>query len=169
MTGVLGGTVTGEPFRAMTEAIQFEPWYETERFEGGESSLGLVHHGERDPLGSATWEGESRAGVVHGALVGREHTDTDTLVERVLDAPHETLREVDGPFVLAAVDFDAERFVLATDKLGTRPCYYTLENGLAFGSSVAALLTGIDDPQLDEQGVSDLLMMSGLWGERTLV
>ncbi|WP_049996560.1 asparagine synthase-related protein [Halococcus sediminicola] len=169
MTGVLGGTVTGEPFRAMTEAIQFEPWYETERFEEGESSLGLVHHGERDPLGSAAWEGESRAGVVHGALVGREHTNTENLVERVLDSPHETLREVDGPFALACVDFDAERFVLATDKLGTRPCYYTLENGLAFGSSVAALLTGLDDPQLDEQGVSDLLMMSGLWGERTLV
>lgn len=169
MTGVLGGTVTDGSLGEMAATMQFEPWYETDRFEQGESGLGLVHHGERDPLGSAAWEGEGRAGVVHGALVGREHIDTEGLVERVLDAPHETLREMDGSFALACVDFDAERFVLATDKLGTRPCYYTLENGLAFGSSVAALLTGLDDSALDEQGVSDLLMMGNLWGERTLV
>jgi asparagine synthase (glutamine-hydrolysing) len=169
MTGILGGTVTNGALGEMAAELDFEPWYETERFEEDESGLGVVHHGERDPLGSATWTGERRAGVVHGALVGREHTDTQEFVERVLDAPHETLRDVDGPFALACADFDAERFVLATDKLGTRPCYYTLGDGLAFGSSVAALLTRIENPQLDEQAVSDLLMMGNLWGEKTLV
>ena len=169
MTGVLGGTIAGEPFQAMSGELRFEPWYETERFERGESGLGLVHHGERDPLGSATWEGDERAGVVHGALVDREHTDTEAFVERVLDAPHETLSNVDGSFAIACVDFVEDRFVLATDKLGTRPCYYSLDNGVAFSSSVAALLTRVDEPDLDEQGISDLLMIGGLWGERTLV
>lgn len=169
MTGLLGGTIADEPFQAMTKELQFEPWYETARFGREASALGLIHHGERDPLGSATWEGDEQAGVVHGALVGREHTDTEAFIKRVLDAPHETLQNVDGSFAVACVDFADERFVLATDKLGTRPCYYSLDNGVAFSSSVAALLTRIDDPQLDEQGISDLLMMSGLWGERTLV
>jgi asparagine synthase (glutamine-hydrolysing) len=169
VTGILGGTVTGAPFRAMREAMQYESWYATERFENGNCGLGLVHHGETDSLGSAAWEGSERAGVVHGALVGREHTDTGDFIERVLDAPRETLRDVDGPFVVACVDFGENRFVLATDKLGTRPCYYTLDDGLAFGSSMAALCSRLDDPQVNQQGVSDLLLMGGMWGEKTLI
>ena len=170
MTGILGGTVTGASFRAMTDAMQHEPWYVTEQFEHGDCGLALVHHGETDPLGRASWEGSDRAGVVHGALVGREHTEaTRALVDRVLDAPRETLREVDGAFALACADFDEERFVLATDKLGSRPCYYAIDDGLVFGSSVGALLPHIDDPAVNEQGVSDLLLMGNLWGEKTLV
>jgi asparagine synthase (glutamine-hydrolysing) len=170
VTGVLGGTVIGAPFRTMTAAMQHESWYEIERFENGGCGLGLVHHGETDALGSASWEGSDRAGVVHGALVGREHaTNTGDFVERVLDAPRETLRDVDGSFALACVDFAENRFVLATDKLGTRPCYYAVEDGLVFGSSVAAVLSQLDDPQVNEQGVSDLLMMGSMWGEKTLV
>jgi asparagine synthase (glutamine-hydrolysing) len=165
----LGGTVTGAPFRTMAETLQYESWYETERFENGGCGLGLVHHGETDALGSASWEGSDCAGVVHGALVGREHVDTGDFIKRVLDAPRETLRDVDGAFVVACVDFTENRFVLATDKLGTRPCYYAAEDGLVFGSSVAAVLSQFDDPQVNEQGVSDLLLMGSMWGEKTLI
>lgn len=169
MTGVFGGLVTNTSLRTMREAMQYEPWYETEQFEHGNCGLGLVHHGEKDLLGSASYEKSGCAGVVHGALVGREHTDTSDLTERVLDAPRETLRNVDGSFALACVDFEEERFVLATDKLGVRPCYYTPDDGLVFSSSLAALLTHLDDPQVNQQGVSDLLLMHSLWGEKTLI
>jgi asparagine synthase (glutamine-hydrolysing) len=170
VTGIVGGTMTGSPFQKTIEAIQYEPRYETAHFEGGGCGLGLVHHGDTDRLGRATWDGSSHAGVVHGALVGHEHTeDTKAFVERVLDAPQETLRDVDGPFAFACVDFEEERFVVATDKLGTRPCYYTVEDGFVFGSSVTALLTQLDDPQVNQQGVSDLLLMGNMWGEKTLI
>lgn len=170
MTGILGGAATGASLRAMSEAIQYESWYETDLFEDGECGLGLVHHGEKDSLGRATWEGPNRAGVIHGALVERTHkTNTERLVQNVLDAPRETLREVDGSFAIACVDFDQDRFVLATDKLGSRPCYYTADDNPVFGSSVAALRSTLNDPTVNKQAISDLLLMGNMWGEKTLI
>lgn len=169
MTGVLGGTVTGTRFREMEDATPREPWYELERFEDHGHGLTLVHHGETDSLGRAHWERSGRAGVVHGAFVDHEPTAYETFFERVLDDPGEALREVDGPFILACVDANDGRFVLATDKLGSRPCYYALDDGFVFGSSVASLLPALDDPQVNEQGVSDMLLMGNMWGQKTLV
>lgn len=169
MTGIVGGTIADGSLRGMAAAMDYESWYETERFAEGSCGLGLVHHGERDPLGSAVWRGTDRVGVVHGAFVDREHLDTEDFTKRMLDAPHETLRDIDGSFVVACADFSTNRFVLATDKIASRPCYYTTRDGLIFGSSVAAVLAELDDPSVNQQGVSDLLMMGNLWGEKTLV
>ncbi len=153
----------------MEESLHEEPWYERERFEGDEYALGLVHHDERDSPGWLTWEQGERAAVVHGAISNREEWDTDELFESFFSDPIALLAQLDGPFVIAGIDSAAERVVVATDRLGTHPCYYRSNGEFQFASGLSPLLTQFDAPELNEQAVSDMLLMGFVWGEKTLV
>ena len=168
MTGFVGGAVAGRVLQNMADELHNEPWYERETFEEGTHGLGFAHHGTRDPLGHTTWQGDGRAGIVHGAITNRDQSNEEELFERVLADPT-SVADLDGSFVIACLDTrDEDRVVAATDKLGTRPCYYATDRAL-FGTSLSALLTDLDDPTVDEQAVSDMLLLGNLWGERTLV
>lgn len=172
MTGLTGGTVSGTALDAMAGSLEREAWYETERFEGGDCAIGFVHHGDRDPAGHASWRDGVRAGAIHGAVSNRNGRglDTDELLEAVLERPREVLPDLDGPFLIACHDGAADRVVLATDKIGARPCYYaTGDGGVAFGSTVKAPLVRVDDPTVDVAAVGDVVMLGHVWGEKTLV
>jgi asparagine synthase (glutamine-hydrolysing) len=169
MTGIVGGSVTGRDLGAMANALHAEPWYGEERFEQGDYGLGIRHHDERDPAGWTAWQGDGSAGMLHGAITNREQRGlTDAvLFESVLDEPLETLPGLDGSFALACTD--GERLVLATDKLGTRPCYHHADDRLLFASGLPPVLAELDDPGIDEQGAGDMLLLGHLWGEKTLI
>jgi asparagine synthase (glutamine-hydrolysing) len=171
MTGVTGGTVTGDGLGRMLDAMRHEDWYDEERFEDDAVGLGALHHGDRDPEGHTAWQGSRAAGVIDGAIsnlaeLGWDHED---LFERFLDDPAATARAVDGPFVIAAYDAAADRVVVATDKIGCRPCFYATDDGFHFASEVSPLLAHVDDPTVDEQGVSDMILMGNMWSDDTLV
>lgn len=169
MTGLVGGSITGDALTEMVDSMQHEPWYEVERFAEGGHGFGLIHHGSRDPQGQTTWQGDGVSGAMYGAISNwdRLQLTPETLFERILNRPTEQLAELNGPFVLVCAD--AERILLATDKIGARPCYYTAADGLLFASELKAILTQIDDPEIDHQAVSDLLLMGSMWGEKTLI
>ncbi|EMA57761.1 asparagine synthase [Halorubrum kocurii JCM 14978] len=132
-------------------------------------TLGMVHHGERDPGGYELVDGGDVVGVLYGALFGTPESFTRDLIQRILDNPERIIPMLDGSFALACLDRDANRFVLATDKLGTRSVYYTRDPPFVFGSELSSVLTAIEDPTVDEQSVSDLLTMIHIWGDRTLL
>jgi len=132
-------------------------------------TLGIVHHGERDPGGHEVVDGDGVAGVLYGTLFGTSEEFTEGLIDRVLDDPEQTLPALNGSFALACLDRDANRFVVATDRLGTRSVYYTPDDPFVFGSELSSVLTAVEDPIVDEQSVSDLLTMIHIWGDRTLV
>ena len=170
MTGIVGGTVSETTLDGMEGELHDEQWYGHERFVVADSSLALVHHGERDRAGRLTWTDGKRAGVVHGAISNRDELglSTDELFDALFADPARLCARLDGPFVVAAVD-GSGRVILGTDRLGTRPCYYHADDGIRFGSSLKPLLAGIDDLTVDEQAVADMLLMGTVWGEKTLV
>jgi asparagine synthase (glutamine-hydrolysing) len=177
MVGVVGGTGMGTrgTLDGMAAPMRREPWYGFETFEEADLGLGFVHHGKKDPPGRTSWHGGGRAGVVHGAITNRAELgwDRTELFRRVFDAPAETLAALEGPFLLAAIDRHTDRIVLGTDKLASRPCYYisesTDEEPFSFSSEVKAVLSRVGDRTVDEQAVSDMLLMGYVWGEKTLV
>lgn len=165
MPGLFGGAPRPEEMIAATYRRPFHG----EEVLGTDPTLGVVHHGERDPGGYDVIDGDQVAGVLYGALFGTPEAFTAELIERILDAPGETLPTLDGSFALACLDREADRFVLASDKLGTRSVYYTADGPFVFGSELSSVLTAIEDPTVDEQSVADLLTMIHIWGDRTLV
>lgn len=171
MTGIVGGTVEGSQLDQLVDALQREQWYGSDRFEAGAYGLGVVHHGAKDPLGHAFWADGRTAGAVDGSISNLSELgwDVPTVFERLLRAPERTLETLEGPFTIACLDADDDRILLATDKIGSRPPVYTTEGGFVFGSGLSTLVTAIDDPVVDEQGVSDLLLMGHMWSDTTLL
>lgn len=171
MTGVVGGRLTGRSLRRAFDCLHDEPWYRRDRLEAGAFGLGAAAHGSRDPAGTTLVNDGARIGVLYGSITSPASLadSTETLVDRVLERPRETLSAVEGPFLLAAADADADRVVVATDKLGTRRCYYTTTGHFRFGTSVGSLLAAADDPTLDRRALRDLLTIGQVWNGRTLV
>jgi len=171
MTGLAGGSVDAASLANMLDSMRHEESYEEARFGRGDAGLGVLHHGSVDPGGVTIWDGDSRAGVVDGAITNRGalSLETDELFEAVLDRPDTVLPRIEGPFVLCAVDWSDKRFVLAQDKIGTRPCYYTTDGEFLFASELKALVPRQSSPELNLQAASDLLLMGYMWGDKTLV
>lgn len=168
MTGIFGGTTTGSSLDAMGDLLEHREWYGREQFEDGDFGLGVVHHGEQ--AGYETVAGAGYRGVVYGAVGNREtFGDAATIVERALADPAGTFAMVDGPCAVAAYDVTDGRFVAATDRIGSRPLYYTAGDlPFAVGSQVKTVLERVDDVALDERAVADLLTKGSVWGEKTL-
>ena len=169
MPGVTGGTLSSRALGEMLDAMDNEEWYETAERSVGDCRIGLVHHGDRDPNGWTTWRDGNKVGVLHGVISnqGELGRSTDEIFERVLADPDRTLPELSGPFLLVAADRTST--IVATDKLGTRPCYYSTVNGFLFGSELKSLVTQLHDPRVDEHAVSDMLFMGYVFGRKTLV
>lgn len=171
MTGVTGGSITGQRLRRVAEELDREPWYESERVEAGALGVAARHHGDRDPDGFASWSDGTAGGVVYGAItnldeLGWTHEDA---FARLLRRPERTLRALEGQFLIAAVDGDDDRLLLATDKVGCRQCYFADGEEFVFGTSLAPIVEAVDDPEVDPQGVSDLIMMGYPWSDTTLL
>jgi len=168
MTGLAGGPLSEGTLERMTDAFWSEPWYGDEVLSADGLVVGQRHHGDRDPKGHVTWRDGKRGGAVHGAITDWNGLDVPAFFDRVLSDPTEVLPQVDGPFAVAAFDADARRVVLATDKLGSRQVFYTTDR-FAFATRLAALLPVLEDTTVDEQAISDMLLLGHMWGDRTLL
>lgn len=171
MVGVIGGTVDATQLDAMVEPTLVEEWYQVDRFEDGGASLAHVHHGEKDPGGHVTWTDDRGVVAVHGAIGNRRLLDKsdDELYGAILDRPSVVLPKLDGPFLIAAYDRRDDELLVATDKVGTRSCYYAEEDGLLFASRVAAIQPMLDEQTVNVRTVEDILTFGHAYGDRTML
>lgn len=168
MPGLIGGPIYSDSLAAMAESMRHEEWYEIETVVGRRYGLASVNHGERVPTGHTVWRDDGRVGVIHGVISNKAELGKTTaeIFHSVLNRPAQILPKLSGPFVLACAD-QTGSLVVATDKLATRPCYYTTAGRFAFGTELKALLP--DDARIDEQAISDMLLLGFVAGDRTLV
>lgn len=170
MTGVIGGQTGGQLPRETLDDIASGESTGTWIHEYGEFALGLAYH-DHDGTGYERWTDGTRVGVVDGAVtnLGELGWSIEDLFTELLDRPAETAAAIEGSFVIACQDPTADRQLVVTDKLGTRPVFYTRDGPFLFACAVGALLEYVPEPTTNRQAISDLLLMGHMWGDSTLV
>lgn len=86
------------------------------------------------------------------------HSDTEVLVHLYEEYGPEFVKQCNGQFAIAIWDTRKKRLLLARDRVGIRPLYYTEREGaLIFGSEVKALLaSGRVDARLDPVSIDQV-------------
>jgi asparagine synthase (glutamine-hydrolysing) len=102
---------------------------------------------------------ELRARLQGKGHVFRSRSDTEAIVHAYEEYGLDFAQHLEGMFALALWDAPRRRLVLARDRLGLKPLYYTLASGrLRFASEIKALLADPTLPRtLNRQGLFDLL------------
>lgn len=171
MSGLAGGVLTASSVDTLVSELSGRGPETTWEYEDGAVGLGVASP-SADPEGCTVWSDGGRAGIVYGAVSNRDelgYVDDQRLFERLLGDPVATAEAMEGGFLAVAYDSEGDRIVVVTDKLGSRSCYHLTEGPFRFATSVGALTELLADPTLDEQGVSNVLLMGKMWGQRTLV
>ncbi len=91
----------------------------------------------------------------------RTQTDTEVLVHLYEEAGQDFLNSLRGMFALALWDDRAGRLLLARDRVGKKPLYYTTQGDrLMFASEIKGLRAmGLTDLRIDDQALSDYLTL----------
>lgn len=96
--------------------------------------------------------------------------DTEVLLRLLAREGAAGLSRANGMFALAFVDTERRSFLLARDRLGVKPLYYTLHGGeLRFASELKALLAWPDaSRQLDPDAVASYMALNYLPSEQCI-
>ncbi|WP_078428648.1 asparagine synthase (glutamine-hydrolyzing) [Alkalihalobacterium alkalinitrilicum] len=94
------------------------------------------------------------------------HSDTEVLLTSYIEWGFHCLEKLNGIFAFSIWSEHDQSLILARDRLGVKPLFYSVQNGrLLFGSEIKALLAHRDmSPTIDETGLSEVL---GLGPSRT--
>ena len=100
----------------------------------------------------------------------RSRTDTEVIVHLYEERQREVVAALDGMFAFGLWDGARRRLLLARDRMGKKPLYYTLAAGrLLFASEIKALLAHPDVPRrLDLTAVNEYLTFSNVPEPRTM-
>jgi asparagine synthase (glutamine-hydrolysing) len=107
-------------------------------------------------------------------LLARGHrlattSDTEVIVHLYEDHGADFVERLEGMFGLAVWDRTRRRLVLARDRLGIKPLYWTVDGGrLLFGSELKALLAAGVAREVDLQAMDDYLSLNYVPGPRTI-
>lgn len=95
-------------------------------------------------------------------------SDTETIVHLYEDYGLDFMQHLRGMFAIALWDVKRRRLVLARDRIGEKPLFYTHdERGLLFGSEIKAILQSRRQRAVDPQSVCDFLAAGYVAGPRT--
>ena len=102
---------------------------------------------------------ELKRNLEQKGYIYRGSSDTESIVHAYEEYGLDAVKHLTGMFAFAIWDARKRRIVLARDRLGIKPLYYTLDRGkLRFASEIKALLA---DPTLERsvnpQGLFDLI------------
>jgi asparagine synthase (glutamine-hydrolysing) len=82
-----------------------------------------------------------RPGLVERGHRYRSRADTETIIHLYEERGLDFVQQLEGDFAIALWDENARRIVLARDRIGVKPLYYTIAGGrLIFASEIKAIL-----------------------------
>lgn len=111
---------------------------------------------ELEQTGNHTWE--------------TDHSDTEMIIHAYEEWGLDCLQKFRGMFAIALWDGNRREFILVRDRIGIKPLYYTVENGvLTFASEIKAILKVLKrKPEINIRAMYDYLSFLTTPCEETL-
>ncbi|MCZ7362714.1 MAG: asparagine synthase-related protein [Candidatus Methanoperedens sp.] len=176
MSGIAGDTANKDVLEIIAQMRYINRYSQKKANEILTSSgnIGLGMFCRQDSSECYVLKENSKTGVIDGFVYidneSRENKNElhKKVITSILQAPERTLTELNGSFLIAATD--GRKLIVATDKLATRPCFYSFQKGrLLIGSQIKSILPLLEKKSINIEGIGDLLAFEFLLGERTLV
>ncbi len=106
-----------------------------------------------------------------GVRFTTDHSDTEVLLHMLMREGEAALQKLNGMFVFAFYDRDKHTLLLARDRLGIKPLYFTQQAGrLAFASEMKSLLAlPFVDRAIERQGLFHYLSLMYVPGDRSII
>jgi asparagine synthase (glutamine-hydrolysing) len=97
-------------------------------------------------------------------------SDTEVIVHGYEQFGDDIVRRLNGMFAIAVWDSPGQKLLLARDRIGIKPLYYTITgNQLLFASEIKALLQANIERFADRQALYEILNLGYIPGTRTLI
>lgn len=97
-------------------------------------------------------------------------TDTEVVLNAMIAWGDEALLRFNGMFAFSFFDRRTKRMMLARDRYGIKPLYYTLtQKGLVFSSEIKGILaSSYVQKDMDKEGLYEYLTFQNFFGKKTL-
>lgn len=101
----------------------------------------------------------------------RTETDTEVILAAFAKWGPDCLKQFNGMFAMAIYDRSERKLFLARDRMGIKPIYYRIQNGvLSFASEVRSIIAGGDfQPKLNRSVLGDFLRYQTVYAPDTMV
>lgn len=99
----------------------------------------------------------------------RSNSDTEIILEGYCRWGEAILPRLNGMFALALIDLRHNRLILARDRFGVKPLYYSFsDKGLVFGSEIKAILcSGLVEKTINHAALAEYLYYSSVLGSKS--
>ncbi len=175
----------GETLDRMIQVMKHEQWYQVDRHVGEGFWGGRIHTGIFNPQPQPLLDPDSGlVGFMEGKLFPSE-SNPSRLNEKFQDSPtrddlelclrlygevgERFVEPLNGSFIIAIFDVRKKKLLLATDRFGLRPLYYSVNSDkLVFGSEIKAILQDKSVPRdLDKASIIDFFHYGEILGNGT--
>ena len=114
---------------------------------------------------------ELREELRRQGVIFSSRSDTEVLLHLYARDGERFLERCDGMFALALYDFPRKRLILARDRMGEKPLYWTLRDGtLYFASELRSLmLAGVTNKAIDSFSLAQYLAFDAVPTPRTIL
>ena len=97
-------------------------------------------------------------------------SDTEVIVHGYEQFGDACIQRLNGMFAIAIWDSAKKKLLLARDRMGIKPLYYTIQDGgIIFASEIKALLQARIKKNVDPTALYSVLNVGYIPGERTLI
>jgi len=161
MPGIAGGFNVNS--KAMATHLCYRNYTRTDTISSDIAEFTVAHH---EPANNSDWSeirGENIMAVVWGQAPPSMNA---SLINKAL---HDVscLKGLDGSWALAAMS--GHKVILATDRMASRPVYYSDQSPIRVSSEIKGILSTMKNWSLDISWLMDFLTFGFGWGNSTIV
>ncbi|MBI4723285.1 MAG: hypothetical protein HY769_09900 [Candidatus Stahlbacteria bacterium] len=156
----------------MIEELKHENWYKIDIHKGNFIALARVHLGTFNPLPQPIFNKSHTLCIfMDGKIYNNTHNlgEPEFCLQLYEEEGDDFVKKLNGAFIIVIYDLKAQKLLIANDRYGLLPHYYTvMGDSFLFSPEIKAILLHPSaKKELNPKAVADFLAFGECWGDET--